>query len=138
MKTMTPNRGPAACRPGGLAGHGPPRHVPLAVFHAALLVALAPTTVCHADDQHLPQFASAKTAEGHGADENHDHGVSLGATVEPMGILTLTFVALAVSLGLLRRLRRLKPRRVLKLHKIVGFCALASGTVHATLVLLSH
>ena len=137
MKTMTPNRDPAALRPAAPAGHGPARHVLLAVFPAALLVALAPPTVCHADDQHVPRLASTERAEDHGADENHDHGMS-AAMVEPMGILTLALVALAVSLGVLRRLGRLKLKRMLKLHKIVGICALASGGVHAALVLLSH
>jgi hypothetical protein len=57
---------------------------------------------------------------------------------EPTGILTLSLVALTVCLGLLRRVRRLKPRLLLKLHKIAGICAISSGAFHAMIVLLTH
>ena len=88
----------------------------------------------------LPQFASSQTDAGH---EGHEHdspatGVSLFSLAKPTGILTLSLVGLTVCLGLLRRVRRLKPRLLLKLHKIMGFCALISGLTHATIVLLTH
>ena len=88
----------------------------------------------------LPQFTFAETASGHEGHEghNHAHEFSLAGLVEPTGILTLSLVALTVCLGVLRRVRRLKPRLLLKLHKLVGVCALCSGVVHATIVLLTH
>ena len=54
------------------------------------------------------------------------------------GILTLSMVGLTVCLGLLRRVRRLRPKLLLKLHKIAGICALDSGAIHATIVLFIH
>lgn len=102
----------------------------------------------------LPQFASVQADAGHeetdashgeadAGHEEHEHGndaheFSLISLVKPTGIMTLSLVALTVGLGLLRRVRRLRPRLLLKLHKIVGFCALGSGAVHATIVLLIH
>jgi hypothetical protein len=50
-----------------------------------------------------------------------------------MGITTLSLVAATVLLGRLRRVRRLKPRLMLKLHRILGVCALVSGSIQATL-----
>ncbi len=88
----------------------------------------------------LPQFASAQADAGHEEHEhaNYAHEFSLISLAEPTGILTLSLVALTVCLGLLRRIRRLGPRLLLKLHKIVGLCALSSGAIHATIVLLTH
>ena len=88
----------------------------------------------------LPQFASVQadaSHEGH-AHANDTHEFPLISLAEPAGILTLSLVALTVCLGMLRRVRRLKPRLILKLHKIVGFSALGSGAIHATIVLLTH
>ena len=70
--------------------------------------------------------------------DDHAHEFSLISLAKPTGILTLSLVALTVCLGLLRRIRRLKPRLLLKLHKIAGVCALGSGAIHATIVLLTH
>ena len=89
---------------------------------------------------HLPQFASAQadaTQEEH-EHADHAHEFSLTSLAEPTGILTLSLVASTVCLGLLRRVRRLRPRLLLKLHKIAGICALGSGALHATIVLLIH
>ena len=69
---------------------------------------------------------------------NHAHEFSLIKFTEPTGILTLSIVALTVCLGLLRRVRRLKPTLLLKLHKIAGICALGSRAFHATIALLTH
>lgn len=55
--------------------------------------------------------------------------------IVPMGIVTLSLVALTVCLGVMRRL---KPRPLLKIHKTCGVCALISGATHAILVLASH
>jgi hypothetical protein len=55
--------------------------------------------------------------------------------IVPMGIVTLSLVALTVCLGVMRRL---KPRPLLKIHKTCGVCALISGAIHAILVLALH
>ncbi len=86
----------------------------------------------------LPQFAGADVSHG-----EHEHGdpadefpwISLA---KPTGILTLSLVGLTVCFGMLRRIRRLKPRRMLTLHKIIGFCAMGSGLIHATIILFTH
>ncbi len=88
----------------------------------------------------LPQFASSQTDLGHDGheDDGHAHGISLFSLAKPTGILTLSLVAITVCLGSLRRLRRLKPRLLLKLHKISGLTALISGVIHASIVILTH
>ncbi len=73
----------------------------------------------------------------------HEHGdhareFSWISLAKPTGIVTLSLVGLTVCSGMLRRVRRLKPRRMLTLHKIIGFCTLGSGLVHATIILLTH
>jgi hypothetical protein len=120
------------------------------VVLAGVLVAGILAVVCRADGQHsdvdaqdlssLPQFTSTETASGHEGQghHNHAHEFSLASLAEPTGILTLSMVGLTVCLGLLRRVRRLRPRLLLKIHKIVGVCALSSGAIHATIVLLTH
>ncbi len=95
--------------------------------------------------QRLPQFASQGGAP-HGDDGDdraagHKHrtrGLSLVALVRPMGIATLSLVALTVLLGLLRRVRRLRPRLLLRIHKTTGVIALISALIHAGLVLFAH
>ncbi len=59
----------------------------------------------------------------------------VGPDGEPMGIVTLSLVAVTVFLGLFRRL---KPRLILKWHKRLGPVALLAGATHAVLVLLAH
>ncbi len=88
----------------------------------------------------LPQFASEQADANHEEHEHADqaHEFSLIRLAEPTGILTLSLVALTVCLGVFRRVRRLKPKLLLKLHKIVGVSALCSGVIHATIVLLTH
>ena len=88
----------------------------------------------------LPQFASVQTDANHEEHEHADYAdeFSLISLAKPSGILTLSLVALTVCLGLLRRVRRLRPRLLLKMHKIAGICALSSGAIHATIVLLTH
>jgi hypothetical protein len=54
--------------------------------------------------------------------------------IKLMGIITLCLVACTVALGLLRRL---KPRPMLRIHKVCGVAALISGAAHATLVMLA-
>ncbi len=86
-----------------------------------------------------PRLAVASTTrmDEHKHDD-HVHEFSLISWAKPTGILTLSMVGLTVCLGVLRRVRRLKPRLLLKLHKIAGVCALGAGAVHATIVLLTH
>ena len=91
----------------------------------------------------LPQFTSAAHAAGKeaGGQDDHEHaagGFSAASMIAPMGVVTLSLVALTVCLGLLRRVRRLKPRVLLRLHKTCGVSALAAGAIHATLVLVAH
>ena len=52
--------------------------------------------------------------------------------IVPLGITTLTLVSLTVLLGLSRRL---KPRTILKVHKLCGLLALLAGATVATLML---
>ena len=80
----------------------------------------------------LPQFATASGEAGH----EHAHGgFSSASLIVPMGIATLSLVAITVFLGLFRRL---KPRLMLKWHKRTGVLALLAGTIHAVLVLVAH
>ena len=113
----------------------------------AILTLEITVAICSAKAQH-----SHEAAQEHGdiesvqADTNHEeheygdlaHEFSLMSLAKPTGILTLSLVGLTVCSGLLRRVRRLKPRLLLKLHKIAGICALSSGAIHATIVLLTH
>ena len=90
----------------------------------------------------LPQFASAAGPAGHAGEGGDDHehpaaGPSAARLIEPMGILTLSLVAATVCLGLLRRVRRLKPRLLLRFHKTCGVSALVAGAIHAALVLVA-
>jgi len=92
---------------------------------------------------HLPQFAATPgpAHDDHGDDEHehaHGDGFSTRRLIVPMGIVTFVLIALTVLLGLLRRVRALKPRLLLRLHKICGCCALASATIHGGLVLFGH
>lgn len=88
----------------------------------------------------LPQFTSNQAKAGRGEHENgvYAREFSLMSLIEPSGILTLSLVALTVCLGLLRRVRRLKPRLILTLHKTAGVLTLLSGIIHATTVFLAH
>lgn len=89
----------------------------------------------------LPQFSVAGEGGRHegrekGGDPEHAAGCFFTAgLIKPMGIATLALVACTVTLGVLRRL---KPRLLLKIHKICGVCALAAGAAHAALVLCVH
>ncbi len=88
----------------------------------------------------LPQFTSVDAGSKIEEHDVHNHAdeFSLASLAEPTGALTLVLVAVTVCLGVLRRVRKLKPRLLLKLHKIIGFCALGSGLIHATIILLGH
>ena len=151
-RTSSPFRGGPIRRRGQLQ--------PLVLLVFIVLTLVVPATVSSADENHsqvdsqsqdevtspqtdlsrVPQFASGETDAGHVGHEYDSPGprVSLFSLAKPTGILTLSLVGLTVCVGLLRRVRRLKPRRMLKLHKITGFCALISGLTHATIVLLTH
>jgi len=85
-----------------------------------------------------PATAPAEGEHVHaGAEEPRaETGFQSARLIEPMGILTLSLVALTVGLGILRRRRG--PRVMLRIHKVCGAAVLASGAVHATLVILLH
>ena len=75
----------------------------------------------------LPQFASAEG--GHAADDE----TGAAQLIEPLGIVTLTLLLLTAGAGLFRRL---KPRLLLRCHKVVALLAVLSALAHATLVLV--
>ena len=87
----------------------------------------------------LPQFAAAGGVGEHEDRDDHERvgGLSPRRLIVPMGIATLVLVAAAVCLGALMGVRRLRRRRLLKIHRIVGVCALAAGAAHAALVFLA-
>ena len=74
------------------------------------------------------------------ADGGHvsEVGFEARSLVKPMGIATLSLIALTICLGLLRRVRRLNTRTVMRLHKISGICALCAGAIHATIIFVLH
>jgi hypothetical protein len=87
----------------------------------------------------LPQFAASREET---ADEPHDHGeagtspgFSLHQLTEPLGIATISLLALTLTTGLLRR--KLK-RRFLTVHKTLALSAAALAALHALTVLLGH
>lgn len=88
----------------------------------------------------LPQFASVAGKSRHdGSHAEHDHAdtrILLAQLIKPMGILTLSLVAVTVALGVFRR--RWKPGLLLKMHKICGVLALVGGAVHVALVVFLH
>ena len=118
----------------------------LSAYIALLALGIA-ASICYGDEQHSrvggQSRDEAASPQADASHEEHEHAnrayeFSLIRLAEPTGILTLSLVALTVCLGVLRRVRRLRPRLILKLHKIVGFCVLGSGAIHATIVLLTH
>jgi len=60
--------------------------------------------------------------------------VNLWPFIKPTGLVTLSLIVTAVGLAALRKIR---PRTMLKLHKIFAALALLSALCHATLVFLS-
>jgi len=60
--------------------------------------------------------------------------VSLWPFIKPTGLVTLSLIVTAVGLAALRKIR---PRTMLKLHKIFAALALLSALCHATLVFMS-
>ena len=73
---------------------------------------------------------------GETAGHEHTHGdFSAVSLIVPMGIATLSLVAVTVFLGLFRRW---SPKLMLKWHKRSGVLALLAGAIHAALVLLAH
>ena len=83
----------------------------------------------------LPQFGGTEVGSG-GEHAEHNHGgFSTAALIRPMGIATLSLVAITVCLGLFRRKN---PKLLLKWHKRLGPTALLAGAIHAVLVMLAH
>ncbi len=84
----------------------------------------------------LPQLKSVNAAHHDNGSHQHGNGLLvLSVLVVPMGIATLSLVAITVFLSVFRRLR---PHLMLKWHKRFGFISLISGAIHAILVLLTH
>jgi len=70
-----------------------------------------------------------------GGSQNHEHSLSWGSLVEPLGIATFVLLACTLTLGLLMK----KNRRVLlPLHRALAFITLTSAICHALLVLFAH
>ena len=82
----------------------------------------------------LPQFGGTAAAGGEHVEHNHG-GFLMAALIRPMGIATLSLVAITVCLGLFRRRN---PKLLLKWHKRLGPTALLAGAIHAVLVMLAH
>jgi len=85
----------------------------------------------------LPQFSVVDHEGGdvHPDHEHHDDTAALVALIEPMGITTLSLVALTVVLGAFRRRR---AKLMLTWHKRIGVAALILGAGHAVLVMVAH
>ena len=123
----------------------------------ALVLAACPAAYGDAEEATTPEAAEADVLAAEGNAETADQPAAAevergrrrrrmsGATrlrliklVEPAGILTLSLLAATVCLGVLRRVKKLKPRQVLRVHKIAGVTTLVSGVLHATLIVLVH
>jgi len=72
--------------------------------------------------------AGAAFADGEGG------RVNLWPFIEPTGLVTLSLIVITAGLAALRKIR---PRTMLKLHRIFAALAVLSALCHATLVLLS-
>ena len=84
----------------------------------------------------LPQFASALESDPNHALHEHGGGLPiLPRLIVPMGITTLSLVAVTVILSIFKRLN---VRLMMKWHKRTGIAALISGAIHAILVLIVH
>lgn len=58
--------------------------------------------------------------------------------VKPVGAVALALIALTVCLGFLRRVKALRTRVVMRIHKTTGVCALIVAAIHATIVIILH
>ena len=68
--------------------------------------------------------------------DGHEHeAFALGWLIVPMGITTLSLIAVTVALALFKRI---KPRIFLMWHKRLGILTVIAGVIHATLVILSE
>ena len=94
-----------------------------------------PAALAGEDGDHV---ASAPATRDKAEHERGGSGISPLKLIKPMGIATLSFVAVTVCLGFLKGVKRLRIRLVLRIHKIMGVCALAAGATHATLVFVLH
>ncbi|MFH1549339.1 MAG: YHS domain-containing protein [Planctomycetota bacterium] len=79
----------------------------------------------------LPQFATAETESA----ENHEHGFAWRRLVKPLGITTLSLLAITVCLGFLTR----KNFQLLfKWHRLSAILTFISALCHAILVFLAQ
>lgn len=65
-------------------------------------------------------------------------GFQARSLIKPLGIATLSLIALTICLARLRRVRRLNTRLVMRLHKASGVCTLCVGIIHATIIFVFH
>lgn len=82
----------------------------------------------------LPQFGGTLVQANHDRHE-HEHGLTLGKLIKPMGITTLSLLVLTGFTGLFRRKL---PGSLVKWHKRFGIITLISALIHMTLVLIAH
>jgi YHS domain-containing protein len=73
-------------------------------------------------------------ADAHAADHEHAE-FNAAALVEPMGITTLSLLAVTACLGFFRKK---SPRILLAWHKRLAVITIISAACHTTLVFLSH
>jgi hypothetical protein len=111
----------------------PPRAATCCLAVASLVLACATGIEASAPPATIPATQSAAAAARPHEDGEHD--IDLWRLVGPAGAVTLALVIATVATALLRRL---KPRPLLKVHKVLGVCALISACVHALLVFLSE
>ncbi len=84
----------------------------------------------------LPQFESTDTS-GHNKSP-HEHSsrlLILSKLIVPMGIVTLSLVAVTIFLSIFRRIN---VSLMMKWHKRTGIAVLIAGVIHAILVLIAH
>ncbi len=104
-----------------------------------LLVFAFVTVVCGEEEEGHHASATSQNEAGK-ADETGEHehahrGFSPVSLIVPMGIATLSLIAVTVFLGLFRRW---SPKLMFKWHKRTGVLALLAGAIHAALVLLLY
>ena len=111
-----------------------------AIYVTTVLLVFAFVTVVYGEEEegHHASATAQNEAGKPGETGGHEHahwGFSPVSLIVPMGIATLSPIAVTVFLGLFRR--RL-PKLMFKWHKRTGVLALLAGATHAALVLLIY
>ena len=109
------------------------------IFQTIQLIALISilfTGNSYADEDHHEQLKSADISDYDEISHEHNGGLSvLSKLLVPMGIVTLSLVAVTVFLSIFRRIN---TRLMMTWHKRTGMTALITGAIHAVLVLIAH